>query len=174
MNKVSTLITTLALASVMALTGCATEAATTPDVAASQAPKPTEEPEQQPAVLNFGDVKTYTDGVSISVSEPVPFTPSSTASSSVDGETVLFTLVLTNNSKVVLEPYAYTTVASGGVEADVIFDLEQKVGDAPVTSILPGQTVKWVEGYSVADVNNLTLQTSPGFNYDDALFAYVQ
>lgn len=180
MKKFYTILSVLALAVVLPLTGCATSGAVVKDIAASQAPKPTAVPtvKKEDGVHNFGDVKTYTDGVSLSVSEPAPFVPSDSAYGVVAGQSmVMFTVVLTNNSKKVLEPTPYTTVSSGGAEAEAIFDTENPIGNVgsiPQTAILPGQTVQWIEAFTVLDANSLTLESSPSYDYDKALFAYIK
>lgn len=166
---------------VMILSGCGTKAAATPDPEASvatsvevQAPLPT------PAytILEFGQVHSYVDGLSLSISAPAEFQPSAYSAGVVDGATnLVFTFVLTNNSNEVIEPSSYTTASSGGIEASIIFDVGSDIGEigmTPTTPLLPGQTVQWLEAWSVADPAGVTLSAHPTWKHDQVLFTNLQ
>lgn len=145
-------------------------AAADPSFAATPTPEP------KVGNLAFGDAMTWTDGVSISVSQPVPFTPGQYAAGATQATSILFTITLTNGSDANLEPMVYNRVSSGGVEASAIFDSGNPVGEiggTPNTVVLPGQTVTWLEAYSVADPAVLTFQTNPSFKYEDAIFTNI-
>ena len=166
----------------LVLTGCSTQAASAPDPSASVAqpaalPEPTTEKPKN-TIKSFGDVNTWNDGVSISVSEPAPFEVGEYAAGDVDGQThVVYTLVLTNGSAEPLEPMVRTSVSSGGTEASSIYDTGNALGDiggSPTTVILPGQTVKWLEAFSLADPNAVTLQVSPSFLHKDTVFTNIK
>lgn len=165
----------------IALTACGSKESAAADPNASAAT--VEEPaEQTPPAVNefikqFGDVITYEDGVSISVSVPTPFTPSNLDYMPLaEGETpVVFKIVLTNNSTDVLEPGAIAQANSGGKPATYIADVgNPEYGDLglfPTTSVLPGQTLEWFTAFGVADVNDITLEITPApFEYDNAIF----
>ena len=177
MNKITKALSILALAVVLPLTGCAADAPT-PATSASHAAKPAETPKEQDGPLGFGDAKTYTNGVSLSVSESTVFVPSDSAYGAVEGMQYLaFTVVLTNNSDEALEPSPYTTLSAGGVESEGVFDTENPIGSigtSPETVILPGQSVQWIEGFNVSDVSNLTLQSAPSYEYTDAIFTNIK
>lgn len=175
------------LVATLAFTGCIPMGkASSPDKpkpAPSFAEEPAVEEEPEPevvvdtGVLNFGDAMTWDDDVSLSVSAPAPFTPTEWAAGADQAHHIAFTLVLTNGSSEVLEPLVYSRVSSGGVEASPVFDVDNPVGDlsgGPVTAILPGQTVTWVEGYSVADPAAITFQVAPSFEYVDAIFTNIK
>jgi hypothetical protein len=142
---------------------------------------PPEKPEVVPPpaldLLAFGEAMTWEDGIQLSVSEAAPFTPGEYAAGVIAGQpAIVFTLVITNNSDAVLEPMAYGTLSSGGQEASEIFDMGNPIGEiggSPSTAILPGQTVQWLEAYSVVDPANLTFQVSPTFSHEDAIFTNV-
>ena len=104
--------------------------------------------------------------------------PSDSAYGVVTGMNYLaFTVVLTNNSDEALEPSPYTSLSAGGVESDGVYDTENsigRIGGSPETVILPGQTVQWIEGFNVADVTSLTLQSAPSYEYTDAVFTNIK
>lgn len=177
-TKLVLAIVAVAVVAVLAfiLTGCAvTPQAKASDPEASQAATP-EDTVAPPApeddgVNAFGETFTWADNVSISISAPAPYTPTEYAAGTVDGqETVVFEYVLTNNSDKNLEPLIWATASSGGVEASGVFDVEAGLDFAPTTVLLPTQTIKWKQAYSVADVANITMQVNVGFDYDDAIF----
>jgi len=140
----------------------------------STAPEP--EPEPESGILAFGEAMTWQDDVSLSVSAAAPFTPTEYAAGADQANNVVFTLVITNGSKEALEPSVYSRVSSGGVESSSIFDSGNPAGDimgGPITTILPGQTIQWLEAYSIADPASITFQVSPGFEYEDAIFTNI-
>jgi len=168
----------LALVFVYVFTGCAaTPQAEAADPEASQAAAPdtVSPPEPTNDVHAFGETVTWDNNVSLSVSVPAPYTPSDYAAGAVEGHsTVLFEFVLSNNSDENYEPLVYGTATSGGVEAPGVFDTAEGIGFPPTTVLLPGQTIKWLQAYSVLDAANITMQVSAGFTYDDAIFTNTQ
>lgn len=170
MNKSS--LTVVALAA-LALTGCSVPVADSP---VGEGPAPTAAEPSQPPVENtnatFGSAVTYTDGVSISVSTPAPFTPSDTAAGMDQPNAVVFNVTMTNGSAENVDPFLYATASSGGVEASEIFDSEHNVGGSPSTTVLPGQTITYALAFSVADPNQITLEIQPTFDHDAAIFTH--
>lgn len=177
-------IASLAVIAALTLTGCSIKAA--PNSDAPKKPTATAQPikeevpevEVDTMVVGFGEVLTYQDNVSISVSEGVPFTPTEWSAGSVEGQQHLaFTVVLTNDSKSVVEPFSSSSVSSGGQKASAIYDADSPIGDVGFsgdTAILPGQSLTWIEGYSVVDPSSLTFQISPSFEYKDAIFTNIE
>lgn len=170
----------------LALTGCGidVESIAKPPVeepATTEATPEFAEPAEESApvddmILGFGDSMIWEDNVSMSVSAPTPFTPTEYAAGATQPESVVFRVVLKNDSSQKLEPFVYSTLLSGGVEASKIFDSSNAIGEiggAPSTVILPGQSVTWMEAYSVTDSKDLTMQISPSFDYEDAIFTTV-
>lgn len=153
-------------------TGCSTPASSTPDPAASSATTPEETKPEPPAIPVFGETVSFPDGLSISVSTPAAFTPSSTAMGQIEGQSyVVFEFVITNNTTENFEPtLVMATASSGGVEAPGIFDSEQQVGFPPTTTVIPGGTIKWLQAFSVTDPNNITMEVPVDFTNDPALF----
>lgn len=126
---------------------------------------------QNPLTKGFGDVITYKDGVSVSVSKPVPYNPSASAGNGIAGQSdVVFTMVVTNHSKQNLEFTGFPQATSGGKSAYDITDIGNNVGNTPDSTLLPGQSITWLEAFSVADPSNITLEYSPSFVYDQAIF----
>ena len=135
----------------------------------SFAPEP--EPEVKPTGnLAFGEAATYADGVSISVSTPAPYTPGQYAAGVEFPTSVSFTVTITNGTAENLDAYAYTTITSGGQAGSQVFDENSTY---PTGVILPGQTLSWVENWSVADAAAIVLSIQPGFSYDPAVFTNV-
>jgi len=157
--------------------GCSAPSAS-PDPQASAATTPSEEPApaepvaEKPAMPVFGETVSYDDGVSISVSAPAPFEPSEYAAGVVAGQPVVaFELVITNNGTEPFDPATvFATIASGGTEAAGVFDTEKGIGFPPMTTVLPGSTVKWNQAWSVADPSNITMEVSVGFLNQPAIF----
>lgn len=174
-------LTIIVLAVIVALviifTGCSTAPTATPDTNASAAATPEEEPAvEENTNPAFGDVVTFENGVSLSVSQPAEYSPSDTASGPVEGQqSTVFEFVVTNNSKENFDPtLVYATASSGGVEADGIFDVEKSVGFPPSTAVLPGQTVKWLQAFSFVDPAAITLEVSVGFEYDSIIYTNIK
>lgn len=161
------------------IAGCATQPAAAPDPEASAA-APVEAEVTPPApdfsTIQFGEIFTYENNVSISVSAPAPFTPSQYAAKSDENAAFVFTIVLTNNSEAAIEPYTYESVSSGGAEAGTIFDMGNdigNVGEFPTTTVQPGQTVQWLVGYSLLDPAAITFDIQPGFEYEKTTFTNI-
>lgn len=138
-------------------------------------PIPTEEaPEDADGTsteaLAFGDTQAWDDGVSMTVSEPEPFSPSDLAAGADQADDVIFTLTITNDSSENVQPVVFSSLDSDGVEATRIFDVGAEggqVGIPPTTAVLPGESITWREAWSVADADALTMETSPSFRYED-------
>lgn len=162
----------------ISVAGCSTPATATPDPAASSAAAPEKEeaPVETPSIPAFGDTVSYEDGLSISVSTPSDYVPSELAAGSVEGQpSVVFEFVFTNNSTENFDPaLVFATASSGGVEAPGIFDTSEGIGFPPSTTVLPGQTIKWLQAFSTADPAAITLEVSVGFSNDPAIFTNIK
>lgn len=126
--------------------------------------------------LAFGDTMEWDDGVSMSVSEPEPFTPSDLSGGADQAVNLVFTLTITNDSSENVQPIVISTLSSDGTEATRIIDIGAdggQVGIPPTTPILPGESITWREAWSVADEDSLTMQTAPSFQYEPAIFTNV-
>ena len=152
---------------ILLLAGCSSAPVKTPDPAASAASTPTEAVKQDPPGLPvFGDVISFSDGLSVSASVPSEYTPTELAAGAVAGQSaVIFELVLTNNSDSPFDPIlVLASASSAGTEASSIFDTSNNVGFPPTTTVLPGGTIKWNQAWSVADPNNIVLELNVGFD----------
>lgn len=117
----------------------------------------------------FGQTVTYKDGLAITVSEPVPFTPGQYAAGAEQAANVLFTITVLNGTEKNYEPLLYSTVSSGGTEGEAIFDADNALDGAPTTIIPAGKSVTYKAGFSVADPNKIVFDMSLGFR-DHAVF----
>jgi hypothetical protein len=179
MRKVSIFIAAMVAMFMLTLTACGTNTKATPDSSASAATsaesaKPASDVSKKNTVKAFGAVSTYSDGVSISVGAPVEFIPTRNAAGVTPGQKAYqFQLVITNNTQEPIEPFTYSEVSSGGVMASHIFDSEAGLRNAPSATILPGQTIKWTEGFSLADPEKITFSVSPGSKYKNSVFTNI-
>lgn len=126
------------------------------------------------AVAPFGEAVVYEDGLEVSVSAPVPFTPSEWAAGGEDYPShVLVDVTITNGTDAPFEPtLVYLTASSAGTEGDQVFDSDNGLEGGPMTSVLPGQSVTFTAGFGVTDPADVLVQVAPGmFEYDDALFS---
>lgn len=163
------------------IAGCATQPASAPDPEASAAvvEATVEPPLPDLTIVQFGEVFTYEDGVSVSVSSPTPFVPtewSSASASPADTQWFYFKIVLTNNSGAAIDPMTYETVSSGGKESPSVFDMGNElgaIGEFPSTSVQSGQTVEWLVGYGLADPAAITFDIQPGFQYEETTFTNI-
>ncbi len=151
----------------------ASEAAETP----LDQEEPAEEPDTAPVGnLAFGDTMVWEDDVELTVSAPVPYSPTEFAAGATLPNNIVFTMTITNNSTENLEPLPFAQLSSGGQEASQIFDITadgEDVGVPPTTVILPGESVTWRTAWSVADPAALTMQVAPSFAYEDAVFTNI-
>jgi hypothetical protein len=151
----------------------ASEAAETP----LDQEEPAEEPDTAPVGnLAFGDTMVWEDDVELTVSAPVPYSPTEFAAGATLPNNIVFTMTITNNSTENLEPLPFAQLSSGGQEASQIFDITadgEDVGVPPTTVILPGESVTWRTAWSVADPASLTMQVAPSFAYEDAVFTNI-
>lgn len=184
-TKLSLAVSAFALSAIL-LTGCSVAAESTPDPAASAASTPTEDSAEpaaeetvNPLIKPFGEIVTYEDGVSISVSPGASFTPGEYAQGAESGTPLVFKVIITNNSDVTVEPAAIPSATSGGQPATYIADVANPeygdLGMFPTTTLLPGQTIEWYTAFAVADPADVTYQISPtSFDYDSAIFTTVK
>lgn len=177
----------IAVLLMVVLSACSTSAVTAPDPNASaavvddsSADSSTEStpPPVNNLIKNFGEVVTYDSGLSISLSEPIPFTPGEYAAGVVEGQTPLvFKVVLTNNTSDAIDPYTFVSVSSAGAESSTISDVQNPeygdIGLPPTTKVLPGQTVEWYVGFSVADPSTITADVQTALELESAVFTNI-
>ncbi|MGA1838373.1 hypothetical protein VD659_15745 [Herbiconiux sp. 11R-BC] len=121
----------------------------------------------------FGQVVTYDDGMRISVSEPAPFTPSASGVGADQASELAFTVEIYNGTGADYQPLPTSGVTSKGVTGSPIVDPANGMSGMPPVAVIPaGQTVTYVEGYSVADPNDVSYDVAPGFEYTTARFRF--
>ncbi|SDU78945.1 hypothetical protein [Jiangella alkaliphila] len=82
---------------------------------------------------------------------------------------VRFTVTITNGTGQPFDPSTtFVTVSSGGAEASAVFD--EGLEGAPLTPVLPGESVSWMEGFAVTDPADLVCQVTPSFDHLGELF----
>lgn len=111
-------------------------------------------------------------GVRVHISAPSPYSPTDTAAG---GETfsehVMFTITVTNDSHDPLDLIlAMSDVQSGTREADRVFDSAQGLQGTPSTTLLPGRSVEWVEGYGVDDPDDIVFSFAPTWDHGEVYF----
>lgn len=175
------MVSSVAIAATLGLAGCSIPAANVSGGSSSSSPETTLVPTPQPLhppqqldLLAFGDTRTWADGVALSVSVPTAYEAGPYAAGVIDGWLqIQYTVTVTNGSMTVLEPFTYGQLTSGGQGASQIFDSGNGISIQPGGVVLPGQSISWVEAFSVADPASLTLQIAPGFQYTDAVFTNI-
>ncbi len=183
----------LAVAGVVLLTGCSqkqqsgSEGEDTPGTnrpsasASSEAPIFDEEvlpeptPDDSAEPLTFGSTYTYDDGLSITVQDPVAFTPGeSTYTEDENAAAYVYfpvTIVNATDFNFDFDPaLGYGSVQSTNVEAASVYD-EDILGSVPGTAILPGREAAFKLGFAVADPTDLVLEITPNtLNYESVIF----
>ncbi|MFF2371620.1 DUF2510 domain-containing protein [Agromyces sp. NPDC058110] len=136
-----------------------------------------EEPPPASETLAFGETWAWENGLELTVSAPEAYTPTEFAAGADLAANLVFTLTITNDTTENFEPVVFSRLSSAGQEASQIFDVPPdgtQIGVPPTTVVLPGESVTWQEAWSVADPNSLTMQISPNFDYEDAIFTNLQ
>lgn len=138
----------------------------------TSAPDPTPEPAQDDGISTFGSAYTYPDGLEVSVSEPQPFTPSSTAAGgSAHTDHISISITIVNGTSAAFDPtLTFATVQSANTEGDPVFDSGQGVGGSPNTTILPGRETTFTYAFGVDDPNDVIVEVTTDWNKDAAIF----
>jgi hypothetical protein len=168
--RIHSVVVVAALPLILLLAGCTVGGAIHSDTKASSATKPSAAP-PLPLQKKLGEVVTYKDGLSVSVSAPAPFTPSAEAAGATSGGTnIVFNVVITNNSKANVDIGGIPQVNSGGASASSITDIGANVDGSANTTLLPTQSINFQDAYSVKDLTDLTYLITPGIGYSQAIF----
>ncbi|MFD6416402.1 DUF4190 domain-containing protein [Streptomyces sp. NPDC060194] len=119
--------------------------------------------------LEAGDAVVYDDDLTVTVTDPTEYTPSEYAAGHTKGnQAYKVTVVIENAGKEKFDASLVTAEARAGedgVEAEAIFD--DKVGEMFSGTILPGKKVTVQLAFDApADAKNLTVEVTPGFDYD--------
>ena len=208
MNAMKKSLTTLALAGLLGMTACSTDATkeasapSSPPAATSEAkesatatsdPKKSASaaPSQSPSassdasdasdasdeVAEFGEERTYDDGISVNIA----YTGGKTASQYASGaeatanQVRLFDVSVTNNSKEVFDPAMFNVDVNYGAEgtaAKRVFDSGSGLDGQFQGKVLPGGTQKVTMAFAVPIDGPLDLlvTTSPSWDHDEKLY----
>lgn len=130
----------------------------------------TEPPVEEDGPLAFGATKTYTDGLSITISKGKTFKPSEYAAGK--GKFfVKYTVTIVNGTAKMFEPGMFTaSVQSGNVEGEQVFDSEKGIMGSPSTKLLKGREAKFVIGFGVENLKDVVLEARPSFSHEAAIY----
>ncbi|MGW0121103.1 DUF4352 domain-containing protein [Streptomyces sp. NPDC003327] len=153
-----------------------TPGASAPGAAGSASAKP-EAPASEGAggakaeTLEDGDSSVYDDDLTVTVSDPKPYKPGEFAIGHTAGNKAYqVTVVIENAGKEKFDGALFTLEARAGqegVNAEQIFD--GKVGEGFNGTVLPGKKATATYAFSTpAAAKNLTVEVSPGFEYDSS------
>lgn len=161
----------------LTLVGCGSVSTVASNPSASAAAPVSEEVAPPPVndfIKQFGEAITWEDGLSISVSAPTEFVAGPYAAGVVEGWPQLaFEIVVTNGTDAVVEPFVFPSMTAAGESASSVFDSGNGVSGPPSTSLLPGQTIKWIAVFSVAGTEDMTMDISPGLMYENGIFTNI-
>lgn len=122
-------------------------------------------------VAAFGSAFAWKDGLSMTVSKPVPYTPSKYAATGKQfTQFVVFEVALVNKTGAPWDPaMIYATLQSANQEGERVFDSSQ-LPPEPSTKLLVGREVKFKMAFGVADPADLVLEVRPDFEHESVLF----
>lgn len=173
----------IAATAALALTACGASTATDTSTgtpkgsnapSTSQTTTPTEEKSNGPKIFAFGDSADYKTGLSVVVSKPQPFTPTSTAAGTKGYDTFLkFDVTVVNKTGKPVDPALMgVTVQSGNTEASQVFDSAKGIAGPPMTTVLDGREVMYSVAFGVANPDDLVMDVTTGdFTLRPATFA---
>lgn len=182
---------TIALACVLALTGCtgaskdpangpASTATNSTDAGkgsgdSSQSPQDTPAAPAAPrekADAAFGKAHTFPDGVKVTVSKPKTFMPSATSVNGGEPAFVTFTLTVENATKAPVDPAeVFVTVQSGNGQGGQVLDPKGGIKEPPTKTVPPGKKTTWPLAYGILDPEDITITVLPGINAKPATFS---
>jgi hypothetical protein len=145
-------------------------------VTVPDAPSASESAPQKANVQTFGTSFAYADGIIITASKPVRFTPSDTSFGHEAGNVALkVTLTIENKSGAQVNPTLAgmsLTYGDAGATAEILSDAANKVGGSFAQVILPSSRATITSGYSVpAGTKRIQGQFTLGdFTHDPAIF----
>lgn len=120
----------------------------------------------------LGGSATFSDGVVVSTSKPVTFKPSQYASTG-KGRHFTVTFTLKNSGSENYDPTLFHASSNAaGAECEGLFDSEKNLEGSPQTTLTPGRTVTFKQGWS-CDAKagaELTMDVNPGMLSDAAIF----
>lgn len=157
------------------VTATATETETTP-TETEPAPEPAsssyDDTVADPAddTVPFGETFEWEDGVKVMIETPTAFTPTEWAAGGEGYEHhVKMKVTIVNDSDAPLDAsFASPTVQSGQREGDEVFDTDNGLEGAPLSSVLPGRTVTFHSAYGIDDPSDIVAEFAPTWDHDYA------
>jgi hypothetical protein len=129
-------------------------------------------PASAETVKKLGSSYRFPDGLKITVSKAVRFTPDEYAMFMMGNKrypAVKITYRLYNGTGKVYDPFMFSTsISSADREAGLVADSTTDM--SPTMKILPGRSVTWTSGYTVKNPNDIVMQVSNGFGEDPVMF----
>ncbi len=145
----------------------ATSAPAAPD------PAPTEPETSEPVddgTAPFGSTYTWTDGLSVTIGEAQPYTPSEWAAADEADHYVVFDVHVINNTGAPWDPFLFhATIQSANQEGSSVYDSEQ-LPPEPSTKLLDGREAQFQIAYGVVDPADLVLEVSPDWDHESVIF----
>ncbi|MFI8914291.1 DUF4190 domain-containing protein [Streptomyces sp. NPDC053513] len=119
--------------------------------------------------LEDGDSAVYDDDLTVTVSDPKPYSPGEFAAGHTKGNKAYqVTVVIENKGKEKFDTTLVSlsaTAGKNGVTAEEIFD--DKVGTGFEGTVMPGKKATITAAFDAPkDAKNLTVEVNPGFTYD--------
>ncbi|WP_259558085.1 S-layer homology domain-containing protein [Brachybacterium sillae] len=108
----------------------------------------------------YGGWFAFRSGLSVSVSAPQPYTPSSTAAGH-EGypAAVVTTVTLRNDTGGAISPFdIWVSADSASQEASEIFDMDRGIDGPPDISIAPGSSASWKVAFGVDDARDVVVR----------------
>lgn len=122
----------------------------------------------------FGSTFTWDDKLAVTVSKPVPFTPSEYAvTDSKFKKFVKLTVVIKNGTDKVYESFNFNESAtSGDQQTDKVFDSAKGI-ELPTAKILPGKSLTYnvAYGYTPGQDYTLTVNSMDRFDRADGIYS---
>lgn len=137
----------------LVLAACGTSRASEPAQGSLDAPPPSAAAERSDYLARGGVTRSIREGVTLSVSTPISFTPTEEAYPQA-ARAVAFELVIDNRSDTVYRPAQLSFVATAdGLPADQVIDSTQGYSGVTGTSneVLPSQTLRFSIAFGVPE-----------------------
>ncbi|MGX5696841.1 DUF2510 domain-containing protein [Agromyces soli] len=124
------------------------------------------------APVGFGQTVEFASGLEGVVEEPVPFTPSDESAGADYAENFVVSITVTNTSDAPITLESFTEMLGGGTLGSQVFDSYegQELGSIGGEELAPGESLTWLEGWSVESSDELVFYLEPTFDDDAATF----
>lgn len=128
-------------------------------------------PAAEDADAAFGEVFTYEDGMTVTVSQPEAFLPSATSVNGGEPEFVTFRVAVSNATTADVDPNeVFVTVRSGDGEGGEVRDPDGGITGPPAEAIGPGAEASWSLAFGVLDSTDLLVRVQRGIDAEPVTF----